>query len=186
MPAMTRTAAEVATMLEEGREIAFLDMREIVLFGIGHPLLATHARRASIGSIDRATLAQWRDDTTRTTYVFDLCSPARTASWPAWPPVTWRSWALRTCWCLRAATLPGVEQVSRQPAGRRICCCRVTTCGLPRPNARATSEPMSWRTSTGKRRSWRRLHAAPACRSAMSCGTNGAGAQRDITCSKVP
>ena len=42
MPAMTRTAAEVAAMLEDGREIAFLDVREIVPFGTGHPLLATH------------------------------------------------------------------------------------------------------------------------------------------------
>ena len=30
------------------------------------------ARRAGIQSIDRATLAQWRDDTTQTTYVFDV------------------------------------------------------------------------------------------------------------------
>ena len=39
MPAMTRTAAEVAVMLEEGREIAFLDVREIVPFGIEFPTL---------------------------------------------------------------------------------------------------------------------------------------------------
>src|SRR5207247_5738095 len=30
------------------------------------------ARRAGIRSIDRATLEQWRDDTTQTTYVFDV------------------------------------------------------------------------------------------------------------------
>src|SRR5205823_13997221 len=30
------------------------------------------ARRAGIQSIDRATLAQWCDDTTQTTYVFDV------------------------------------------------------------------------------------------------------------------
>src|SRR5262245_59576191 len=42
MPAITRTAAEVAAMLDDGREIAFLDVREIVPFGTGHPLLATH------------------------------------------------------------------------------------------------------------------------------------------------
>ena len=42
MPEFTRTAAEVAAMLDDGREIAFLDVREIVPFGIGHPLLATH------------------------------------------------------------------------------------------------------------------------------------------------
>ena len=42
MPDITRTAAEVAAMLEDGREIAFLDVREIVPFGTGHPLLATH------------------------------------------------------------------------------------------------------------------------------------------------
>ena len=41
MPAMTRTAAEVAAMLEDGREIAFLDVREIVPFGTGHPLSNT-------------------------------------------------------------------------------------------------------------------------------------------------
>jgi len=42
MPEITRTAADVAAMLEDGREIAFLDVREIVPFGTGHPLLATH------------------------------------------------------------------------------------------------------------------------------------------------
>lgn len=42
MPENTRTAAEVAAMLEDGKEIAFLDVREIVPFGTGHPLLATH------------------------------------------------------------------------------------------------------------------------------------------------
>ena len=42
MPESTRTAAEVAAMLEDGQEIAFLDVREIVPFGTGHPLLATH------------------------------------------------------------------------------------------------------------------------------------------------
>ena len=42
MPEITRTAAEVAAMLEDGRETAFLDVREIVPFGTGHPLLATH------------------------------------------------------------------------------------------------------------------------------------------------
>src|SRR5438093_1126826 len=42
MPESTRTAAEVAAMLEDGKEIAFLDVREIVPFGTGHPLLATH------------------------------------------------------------------------------------------------------------------------------------------------
>src|SRR5206468_11503884 len=40
-PNVTRTAAEVAAVLEDGREIAFLDVREIVPFGTGHPLLAT-------------------------------------------------------------------------------------------------------------------------------------------------
>jgi hypothetical protein len=29
-------------MLTDGMEVAFLDMREIVPFGTGHPLLATH------------------------------------------------------------------------------------------------------------------------------------------------
>ena len=42
MSEITRTATEVAAMLEDGREIAFLDVREIVPFGTGHPLLATH------------------------------------------------------------------------------------------------------------------------------------------------
>jgi rhodanese-related sulfurtransferase len=42
MPEIIRAAAEVAAMLEDGREIAFLDVREIVPFGTGHPLLATH------------------------------------------------------------------------------------------------------------------------------------------------
>src|ERR1700730_4517282 len=42
MPNVNRTAPEVAAMLEDGREIAFLDMREIVPFGTGHPLLATN------------------------------------------------------------------------------------------------------------------------------------------------
>ena len=42
MPEIARAAAEVAAMLEDGREIAFLDVREIVPFGTGHPLLATH------------------------------------------------------------------------------------------------------------------------------------------------
>ena len=42
MPEITRTIAEVAAMLEDGREVAFLDVREIVPFGTGHPLLATH------------------------------------------------------------------------------------------------------------------------------------------------
>jgi rhodanese-related sulfurtransferase len=42
MPEITRTAAEVAAMLDDGRDIAFLDVREIVPFGTGHPLLATH------------------------------------------------------------------------------------------------------------------------------------------------
>src|SRR5262245_41751967 len=42
MPEVTRTAAEVAAMLEDSGEIAFLDVREIVPFGTGHPLLATH------------------------------------------------------------------------------------------------------------------------------------------------
>jgi rhodanese-related sulfurtransferase len=42
MSEITRTAAEVTAMLEDGREIAFLDVREIVPFGTGHPLLATH------------------------------------------------------------------------------------------------------------------------------------------------
>src|SRR5262249_39049563 len=42
MPNVTRTASEVAAMLEDGREIAFLDVREIVPFGTGHPLLATN------------------------------------------------------------------------------------------------------------------------------------------------
>ena len=42
MPNVTRTATEVAAMLEDGREIAFLDVREIVPFGSGHPLLATN------------------------------------------------------------------------------------------------------------------------------------------------
>jgi rhodanese-related sulfurtransferase len=42
MPEVTRTADEVAAMLEDGAEIAFLDVREIVPFGAAHPLLATH------------------------------------------------------------------------------------------------------------------------------------------------
>src|SRR2546427_4194776 len=42
MPEITRTVAEAAAMLEDGGEIAFLDVREIVPFGTGHPLLATH------------------------------------------------------------------------------------------------------------------------------------------------
>jgi rhodanese-related sulfurtransferase len=42
MPEIARTAAEVAALLEDGGEIAFLDVREIVPFGAGHPLLATH------------------------------------------------------------------------------------------------------------------------------------------------
>jgi rhodanese-related sulfurtransferase len=42
MPESTRTATEVTAMLEDGGEIAFLDVREIVPFGTGHPLLATH------------------------------------------------------------------------------------------------------------------------------------------------
>src|SRR2546430_6466933 len=42
MPEIARTADEVAAMLEDGGEIAFLDVREIVPFGTGHPLLATH------------------------------------------------------------------------------------------------------------------------------------------------
>src|SRR5215831_8079939 len=42
MPPITRTAPEVAAMLEDGREIAFLDVREVVPFGAGHPLLATN------------------------------------------------------------------------------------------------------------------------------------------------
>ena len=42
MPEISREPVEVAAMLEDGREIAFLDVREIVPFGTGHPLLATH------------------------------------------------------------------------------------------------------------------------------------------------
>jgi rhodanese-related sulfurtransferase len=42
MPEISRGPVEVAAMLEDGREIAFLDVREIVPFGTGHPLLATH------------------------------------------------------------------------------------------------------------------------------------------------
>ena len=42
MPALTRTAADVAAMLDDGEEISFLDVREILPFGTGHPLLATH------------------------------------------------------------------------------------------------------------------------------------------------
>src|SRR4029453_15253563 len=42
MSERTRTATEVAAILEDGQEIAFLDVREIVPFGTGHPLLATH------------------------------------------------------------------------------------------------------------------------------------------------
>src|SRR2546428_2309814 len=42
MPEIPMGAAEVAAMLEDGRETAFLDVREIVPFGTGHPLLATH------------------------------------------------------------------------------------------------------------------------------------------------
>lgn len=42
MTESTRTAHEVAAMLVDGMEIAFLDVREIVPFGAGHPLLATH------------------------------------------------------------------------------------------------------------------------------------------------
>ena len=41
---MTRvvSAAEAAFMLADQQEIAFLDVREIVPFGVGHPLLATN------------------------------------------------------------------------------------------------------------------------------------------------
>jgi rhodanese-related sulfurtransferase len=60
MPAITRTAAEVATMLEDGREIAFLDVREIVPFGTGHPLLATHLALSHI-EYDIARLVPRRD-----------------------------------------------------------------------------------------------------------------------------
>ena len=42
MPANTVAANEVVTMLGDGEEIAFLDVREIVRFGAGHPLLATN------------------------------------------------------------------------------------------------------------------------------------------------
>src|SRR2546422_805612 len=42
MPEITRSATEVAAMLDDGGEIAFLDVREIVPFGTSHPLLATH------------------------------------------------------------------------------------------------------------------------------------------------
>src|SRR5262245_3073296 len=42
MPSTIRTVAEVAAMLEDRQEIAFLDVREIVPFGTGHPLFATH------------------------------------------------------------------------------------------------------------------------------------------------
>lgn len=49
MPIITKTAHEVAAMLEDGAEIAFLDVREIVPFGTGHPLLATHL---SLGQIE--------------------------------------------------------------------------------------------------------------------------------------
>jgi rhodanese-related sulfurtransferase len=42
MPETTRAATEVAALLEDGGEIAFLDVREIMPFGTGHPLLATH------------------------------------------------------------------------------------------------------------------------------------------------
>lgn len=42
---MTRTvcAANAFAMLADGGEIAFLDLREIMAFGTGHPLLAAHA-----------------------------------------------------------------------------------------------------------------------------------------------
>ena len=50
MPEATRTAVEVAAMLEDGREIAFLDVREIVPFGTGHPLLASHLALGQIES----------------------------------------------------------------------------------------------------------------------------------------
>jgi len=54
VPPITRTAAEVAAMLEDGREIAFLDVREVVPFGTGHPLLATNLPIAHIeGEIAR-------------------------------------------------------------------------------------------------------------------------------------
>src|SRR5215813_13797979 len=36
MPPITRTVAEVAAMLADAEEIAFLDVREIVPFGAGH------------------------------------------------------------------------------------------------------------------------------------------------------
>jgi rhodanese-related sulfurtransferase len=49
MPVTTKTAAEVAALLEDGGEIAFLDVREIVPFGTGHPLLASHL---SLGHIE--------------------------------------------------------------------------------------------------------------------------------------
>ncbi|HVQ74426.1 MAG TPA: rhodanese-like domain-containing protein [Candidatus Binatia bacterium] len=60
MPEITRTATEVAAMLEDGREIAFLDVREIVPFGSGHPLLATHLALGHI-ECDIAGLVPRRD-----------------------------------------------------------------------------------------------------------------------------
>jgi rhodanese-related sulfurtransferase len=57
---MTRTATEVAAMLEDGKEIAFLDVREIVPFGTSHPLLATHLALGHI-ECDIARLVPRRD-----------------------------------------------------------------------------------------------------------------------------
>src|SRR5215468_12517216 len=42
MPTIVKTAAAVVAMLEDGQEIAFLDVREVVPFGAGHPLFATN------------------------------------------------------------------------------------------------------------------------------------------------
>jgi rhodanese-related sulfurtransferase len=50
--AMTRTirAATAFDMLADGKEIAFLDLRDIMSFGTGHPLLAAHAPLSHLDS----------------------------------------------------------------------------------------------------------------------------------------
>ena len=60
MPEISREPVEVAAMLEDGREIAFLDVREIVPFGTGHPLLATHVPLGHI-EFEIAALVPRRD-----------------------------------------------------------------------------------------------------------------------------
>ena len=149
-------------------------------------MLASHARRASIGPIDRATLPQWQDDTTRTTYVFDLCSPARTASWPA----------------LAASDLAelGFEDVLVLEGGNAAWCGAGLTPSrgptyllLPRDDVwlAASERPGDERANVMAYLAWEtsllaQIARGGCVRTATSCGTNGAGVPRDSTCSKVP